>query len=79
MLPLLQHLPALKQLYLQSIERHQMELPMASFASTASRLKVLQIDNVRLTAQVRRAHGHCTAFVLFYCFHQIELPMTSFA
>ncbi|WIA43839.1 hypothetical protein OEZ86_010254 [Tetradesmus obliquus] len=51
LLPLLQKLPALRQLYLQSIERHQVEVPIASFAAAAQQLRVLQMDNVRLTAQ----------------------------
>jgi hypothetical protein len=38
----------------QSIERHQLEVPVASFAAAAQQLKVLQMDNVRLTAQVSK-------------------------
>ncbi|KAF6255012.1 hypothetical protein COO60DRAFT_257963 [Scenedesmus sp. NREL 46B-D3] len=51
LLPLLHKLPALTQLYLQSIERHQMEVPIAALEAAAQQLKVLQVDNVRLTSQ----------------------------
>jgi hypothetical protein len=47
---------------LQSIERHQMEVPIASFGAAARQLRVLQMDNVRLTAQVRPA----ACYIIFY-------------
>jgi hypothetical protein len=46
-------------LFMQSIERHQLDVPIASFAGAAQHLQVLQMDNVRLTAQV--GGGSCVA------------------
>jgi hypothetical protein len=46
---------------LQSIERHQLDAPIAFFADAAQQLRVLQVDNVRLTAQVGNLVQHLLA------------------
>lgn len=50
-------LPPCTPACLQSIERHQADLPLACLAPLASRVHVLQVDNVRLTTQVRVTHA----------------------
>lgn len=37
----------------QSIERHQADLPLSCLTPLAGHVHVLQVDNVRLTTQVR--------------------------
>jgi hypothetical protein len=50
---------------LQSIERHQMEVPIASFSAAAQQLRVLQMDNVRLTAHVSRDKRYTVVLLCF--------------